>query len=304
MSTESITTPLQFGVELELLLRPSERCLDQLVDVLQFDNSAEAHLHDLQSAHVFDENGPDYTKWTIGGDPSIREHGLDYGVEFSSPIYMAMDVMTWEEEISRLFTCISEWFEIVTDDASGCATHVHIGKASAPEFDLDEIRKLSRGVFLFQDSISVEEPFDEYSRIVPLPLSHFSNVQNYSREEVLAAMNPPMPPTNLGSEAEWDPKFVALNFLSLNTLGTIEYRQGKYSRTAHDACQWVTLALAAVHVFLENDLDVAHAEVGQGVLRISCRERLAQSPENLAATDIMPSLRARGFVWGLSAIIF
>ncbi|KAM3505494.1 hypothetical protein MY11210_007950 [Beauveria gryllotalpidicola] len=177
-----------------------------------------------------------------------------------------MDVMTWEEEISRLFTCISEWFEIVTDDASGCATHVHIGKASAPEFDLDEIRKLSRGVFLFQDSISVEEPFDEYSRIVPLPLSHFSNVQNYSREEVLAAMNPPMPPTNLGSEAEWDPKFVALNFLSLNTLGTIEYRQGKYSRTAHDACQWVTLALAAVHVFLENDLDVAHAEVGQGVL--------------------------------------
>lgn len=120
------------------------------------------------------------------------------------------------------------------------------------------MRKLSRGVFLCQDSIAVSETFDEYSRIVALPHSHYADVQNFSEEQILEAMNPSSP-GNLDPEVEWDRKFVAWNFLSLETLRTIEYRQGIYSKTAKDALKWITLAVAAVHVFLEDDLDSLHA---------------------------------------------
>ncbi|KAK2598028.1 hypothetical protein QQS21_005865 [Conoideocrella luteorostrata] len=130
-----------------------------------------------------------------------------------------------------------------------------------------DIRKLSRGVFLFQDILSVAPPFNEYSHTVPLPPSHYTEVENLDKDRILTAMNPPDRPTNLDPSTDWDRKYVAWNFLSLDTLGTIEYRQGIFSTSPRDAVRWITLALAAVHVFLEDDLDLLqHQSDGQGLL--------------------------------------
>lgn len=71
-------------------------------------------------------------------------------------------------------------------------------------------------------------------------------------------MNPPHRPASLDANVDWDRKYVAWNFLSLETLGTIEYRQGLFSSSPRDAVRWITLALTAVHLFLEDDLDVLH----------------------------------------------
>ncbi len=89
-------TPLQFGIELEMVLRPRAACLQQLLTYWHFDNTPGAHLSDIQGgnrdwnldcicrylcaalrfhemrAHVWAEDNTDYSEWTIGNDPSIR----------------------------------------------------------------------------------------------------------------------------------------------------------------------------------------------------------------------------------------
>ncbi|KAK2612521.1 hypothetical protein QQS21_001459 [Conoideocrella luteorostrata] len=193
------------------------------------------------------------------------------------------------QQLQRLFAVVRNSFEICTTKDDGCATHVHIGTASS--FNLSQIRKLSQGVFLFQDILSVASPFDEYSRTVPLPSSHYAEVQSLNKNEILMAMNPPLPPTNLDTSAEWDRKYVAWNFLSLDTLGTIEYRQGIFSTSPRDAVGWITLALAAVHVFLDDDLDVlfrAHRESGgQSLLSLprTALTYLLRNSEYLTVSD-------------------
>ncbi|KAK2612520.1 hypothetical protein QQS21_001458 [Conoideocrella luteorostrata] len=90
-------TQLQFGVELEMLIRPRAECIRSLVGWYGFDNSPGAHLTDMQGgrrddnrrairehledllidsglpARLFDEDESDFTKWTIDSDPSIQE---------------------------------------------------------------------------------------------------------------------------------------------------------------------------------------------------------------------------------------
>ncbi|KAK2598027.1 hypothetical protein QQS21_005864 [Conoideocrella luteorostrata] len=97
MAGENNFTQLQFGVELEMVLRPRANCVTRLVEEHEFDNSPGAHLPIMQGgnrddnrkaiceylerllilnslpARLFNEDQSDYTKWTIDEDPSIRE---------------------------------------------------------------------------------------------------------------------------------------------------------------------------------------------------------------------------------------
>lgn len=97
MSVNNNFTRLQFGVELEMLIRPRPECLSLLEKFFDFDNSATTHLPNLEGgnrdhnrdaicdflayqlaqndlpARRFNEDQSDYSEWIIDGDPSIQE---------------------------------------------------------------------------------------------------------------------------------------------------------------------------------------------------------------------------------------
>ena len=274
MAENTFFDNLQFEIELEMVVRPNEKGLSEL-SLYVFNTTPEALRSTIQGGSrdenrnkicfllrdLFDqghlpvnEDAEDYTKWTIGDDPSILEHDLEFGVEIASPIFRASDVANWFGELQKIFAIVRDCFDIITDEDRGCATLVHISPVSG--FSLEQIRSLSRGVFLLQDAIAMlSPPGDEYSRLVSLPDTHFDDANQLSRQQLIDAMNPDTIPIDLRIDEAWDRKYVAWNFLSLDRLGTIKYRQGRFCRSPGDAVKWISLALSAVEVFLQYDLD-------------------------------------------------
>lgn len=111
---------------------------------------------------------------------------------------------------------------------------------------------------MFQDALSLTIPrpksAEAYAAPVPFRIDQFSALDNLDKKGLIDTMMPNRPPSN-DLDVVWDRKYVAWNFLSLERLGTIEWRQGPPSTSPNDAIRWAVLALAAMETFLRADFD-------------------------------------------------
>lgn len=174
-------------------------------------------------------------------------------MEVITPVFRATSLGECFASLEKVFTVIRKYFDIVTDPSHHCSTHVHVSPVGG--FSLDQLRRVARGVFVFQDDISRLVPktggAEAYSVPARLPADLLQRVQNLERGALIEEM---MPKGNDRNAETWDRKYVAWNFLSLDRIGTVEYREGIFSKTPNDAFDWAILALSAVEIFLRADM--------------------------------------------------
>lgn len=162
---------IRFGVELEMVVRPKLEALKILTEYYDFyltpyetdddvdDNTAEiidflrtyfnqAGIPTNPEDQEIDEE-TDYSRWTITTDPSINDGGGCYGIEVISPVFVSnfgsetsQGTGPWQEGVYNVLKSIEKYFDIVTDDRHGCATHVHISPVQGSNAPL--VRRCAR----------------------------------------------------------------------------------------------------------------------------------------------------------------
>lgn len=153
--------------------------------------------------------------------------------------------------LQAVFGLVREYFDITTKAEHHCSTHIHVSPREG--FTLEQLRQVSRGIFIFQDEMLLLIPdigASDHSRAFSRPVAFEENLFPRLGSLDFAELIDNMTPDNEGAV---DRKYVAWNFLSLKRLGTVEWRQGPPCHAPRDAVRWVILVLSAFEMFLRAD---------------------------------------------------
>ncbi|KAJ8132833.1 hypothetical protein O1611_g788 [Lasiodiplodia mahajangana] len=214
----------------------------------------------------------DTSRWTIQGDYSLSEKKNCYGIELASRIFHTNE--DWDEEVGHVWSVLTRRFEIKSDES--CGTHVHISvqdgedaKHSPTIYDLDQLRRISKSVVIYEDAVTQLVPEDRKSchyctsnvRVpntllndkYTLQLDHatseiFEWINGFKEEPtVMSNMSPVSRHAPQHEEAPgFGGRYVSWNFTSLSKQGTIEFRRAPKSVSKEDTWAWAGFALCFV----------------------------------------------------------
>lgn len=198
------------------------------------------------------EPEPDYSRWTVDEDGSIKaEDG--YGIEIISPVLLAsvrsrrVSPGDWETELQKVWALIENYFDVVTEYRHQCGTHIHLSPLGG--FDAEQVRSFACFITCLSDQISQDIPperkMSDFAppnfEIRPRP-SLSTLAPGTSINQLVEYMMPREEDRRRAKMGE--PKYVAWNFLPLlGPKGTIEFRQPPHVKNFEEAMHWVTTAL-------------------------------------------------------------
>ncbi|KAK2757257.1 hypothetical protein FQN54_004771 [Arachnomyces sp. PD_36] len=267
MSSNPVT--LQFGIEMEFLLKPKP-IMSQTLRDYGFKNEIPTRSQDtedtkdqnnnrtairaslvklLRAAEIPATLNPgDYQQWTPVDERSLDERPGFWRCEIVSRI---LDTGTnWQDEIDQVFDTLTENCEILL--TPGCSMHVHV-TPNTGKFNIDQIKRILKGVIYYDTPMT---------RI--MPADRKKNIWAQSNVEVC---RPWRDACLQVSQKKWAPLFddiekhkmmqhivhatldrhVAWNFQNLTgACGTIEFRRPPGVKSSADVKHWAAVALGFV----------------------------------------------------------
>ncbi|KAI9764376.1 MAG: hypothetical protein M1840_008514 [Geoglossum simile] len=157
----------QFGVEIELLVRPKPALLE-FMSQYGYEESTEYFqarknrraLHRALAealsvgglAAKVDEDEGEFSTWLVAYDGSIQESDGFYGLEVISRLLESAD--NWLAEIDLLWTLLDDFCFIRSDDS--CGTHVHTSLRG--RYTLDELKRIAKATVYYEPAITSVMP--------------------------------------------------------------------------------------------------------------------------------------------------
>ncbi|EGX88971.1 hypothetical protein CCM_09018 [Cordyceps militaris CM01] len=192
---EYLADSFAVGVETEFLLFPRSRNLhgSGLRDVA-VKAASEYNLYLSRTGdgeHPKMHNGIDqayhglqFAEWTLDSDSTIEMPTKDsapWGFENISPIFRVHRDSRWREHVTKMWSFLSENYQITANKS--CGTHVHVSRAKG--YSIEDLKRICASIIHFEPAFEALLPVDrlsnEYARSNWLDNPNFGF--HYQRDE-------------------------------------------------------------------------------------------------------------------------
>ncbi|RYP24890.1 hypothetical protein DL766_007197 [Monosporascus sp. MC13-8B] len=276
-ATQSI---LAFGLEMEFLIRPNARMTSTLIkqgwdagvkpnnkdEQRKTTNRAIMHraiAGSLRAAGVpAGLNTQNFKEWTVVDERSLDEVGDYWRVELVSRTMFTVEI--WQYEVDQVFRgLLADWDIRLT---TGCSMHVHVSTGITQEtrYTMDQIRRIMKGIALFDDAITKIMP--AYRKNNEWAMSNFQGREAPARLKQLYAAVPTHTWAPLFERFDkvkmkqmvflelGQSRYMSWNFSNLNAqCGTVEFRRPPAVGSAPEAKHWAGVTLGFVSQALITD---------------------------------------------------
>jgi hypothetical protein len=147
----NILDKLQYGIELELILKLPKEIQVGIDNNRKIEHFSKIMKHDLKDINVvFSPHTTidDYSKWTILGDPSLKCIQDSFTLELVSPIIT--NKKKGLKELEKILTFFKQ-FNVSTNQT--CSYHLHISPQGR-SFSLVDLKRISKFFLLFENGLN------------------------------------------------------------------------------------------------------------------------------------------------------
>ncbi|KPM39424.1 hypothetical protein AK830_g7163 [Neonectria ditissima] len=244
-----------FGFELELILEPRpDAPIKRWEDFTQELSNLLSH-NSIQNQILRDGTSPNYKKWTITSDGSIKQNrGKQWDLELISVIHGKHD--DWKKAQNALWPALQSRFSIMPSDR--CGTHVHVSCKRKNGWGLKGLQRVAKAVVYYERCIDSLMPEHRLRNRFCKNNRYNPALWNKSMKEIFEAIDAyegPKGHSKLAGLISPD-RCYRWNFSSMTKSNpnsrTIEFRQPPGCTTVDEAVLWPQFALKFISSAFSN----------------------------------------------------